>query len=196
MKDKKEICRREAKKHRDFIDPASENPEAAIDHFFEFIQPRKDQIIAGYCAKGREFDPYPIIEALQRSGVQTALPVVEAGSRLLRFAFWKEGEPLVRGPFEILQPEINEDTRWAVPDIVMVPFLAFDRRGYRLGYGGGYYDTTLKALRRDKDILAVGIGYAQQAVLFNLPTESHDEPLDAVITPKGIHKFTEGMKTA
>ena len=70
-----------------------------------------------------------------------------------------------------------------------MPMLAFDRPGNRLGHGGGYYDTTLRALREKKKITAVGVAYAQQAVLFSLPVEDHDEKLDWIITEQNTHRF-------
>ena len=76
-----------------------------------------------------------------------------------------------------------------LPDILLIPFLSFDRYGYRLGQGGGYYDATLAHLREEKDILAIGMGYAQQAVLFKLPAEDHDQKMDMVITPQNVHDF-------
>ena len=171
------------------IDPATEDSAAAIDYFFQAIKPSKDMVVAAYCAKGREFDPYPILEQLLKQDIACALPVVQDGSLELRFAIFDDSTQLVKGPFNVLQPPVNADTQWAEPDIIIVPLLAFDRRGYRLGHGGGYYDATLAALRARKDIVAVGVAYAQQACLFNLPVESHDQKLNWVITPKGTHYF-------
>jgi len=77
------------------------------------------------------------------------------------------------------------------PDILLIPLLAFDQRGARLGYGKGHYDATLAELKKRKQITAIGIGYAQQAVLFKLPSEDHDEELDMVITPQFVKRFRE-----
>lgn len=189
--DNKDILRKEAQRHRVLIDPRTEHPDDAAPHFFEAIKPRTDQIVASYWPKEREFDPGAIMEQLLKNGNKCALPVVERGSRVLKFARWEEGVEMTPGPYDVMQPVDNGQTEWLEPDIVIVPLLAFDRRGYRLGYGGGYYDATLKALRAGKDILAVGVAYAQQACLFNLPVEEHDEPLDWVVTPKGAQNFKE-----
>ena len=70
-----------------------------------------------------------------------------------------------------------------------MPLLAFDRRGHRLGYGEGYYDATLADLRARKKVIAVGLAYAQQAILFNLPAEDHDQPLDWIITPQIAQRY-------
>ena len=90
----------------------------------------------------------------------------------------------------MLEPVVHEGTQWLEPDVVIVPLLAFDRRGYRLGQGGGYYDATLADLRAKKNIIAVGLAYAQQACLFNLPVEEHDQKLDWVVTPQGAQEFS------
>ena len=76
-----------------------------------------------------------------------------------------------------------------VPDIVLTPLLAFDQKGYRLGYGGGHYDNTIADLRTKKDVRYIGIGHAEQAVLLKLPREAHDIPLDAMLTPQGLIEF-------
>lgn len=185
----KKTLRQEALRHRVMMDPRAENPEEVGALFFETLKPQIDQIVALYWPIDKEFDPYAIMEQLQHNGNLCALPVVVKGSRVLKFAVWKEGDPLEEGAYKIPQPVVNEATHWVGPDIVLVPFLAFDRQGYRLGYGGGYYDATLQALRKERDILAVGVGYACQACLFKLPVEEHDEKLDWVITPQGAHYF-------
>ena len=185
----KDTLRHEAIRHRERIDPASENPDDACALFFDHIRPAAGQVVALYWPKGREIDCRPIIERLLKEGFTCALPVVGKGEKTLGFAAWDETVPLTDGPFGIKQPA--GEAKWVEPDIVVVPMLAFDRRGYRLGYGGGYYDATLRALRDKKGILAVGLAWAQQAVLFSLPVEPHDEKLDWIITPLQAHRYTE-----
>ena len=189
MADSKDILRQEARRHRARIDPASENIEEAADLFFQKIKPEPGQAIAAYWPSGREFDPGPILERCLGAQHICALPVVQKDSLELRFARWDESIDLEKGEFGIMRPVLNDETEWVEPDIVIVPLLAFDRRGYRLGQGGGYYDATLRALRTKKDITAVGVAYAQQACLFNLPVEEHDERLDWIITPQDAHRF-------
>ncbi|MBI2234408.1 MAG: 5-formyltetrahydrofolate cyclo-ligase [Micavibrio aeruginosavorus] len=174
--------RHEALLHRDRIDPREESAEDACENFLKSIDPEPDQIVALYWPKGREFDTIPLLHELLTRGLTCALPVIEKGSRVLKFASWKEGDPLIKGPFGVMQPVADEKTVWVDPDIFVIPYLAFDRHGHRLGYGGGYYDTTLRHYREKKKILSVGYGYGQQAVLFNLPAEDHDEKLDWIIT--------------
>ena len=126
------------------------------------------------------------MEHLLRGNITCALPCVEEGSRILQFARWTDQSEMTSGKFDILEPA---EKGYITPDIVLVPLLAFDRKGHRLGYGGGYYDATLAALRAEHTIIAVGLAYAQQACLFNLPTEPHDQKLDWVITPERAHYF-------
>ena len=108
------------------------------------------------------------------------LPVVVAEHEPLIFRAWQPGDPLVEGAFGIpvplpSQPQIE-------PDVLLVPLLAFDERGYRIGYGGGYYDRTLTQLKRSGDPLAVGLAFDEQQVP-QVPIEETDIALDAVITP-------------
>ncbi len=183
----KAALRTEALRHRARMQ--AEDPEEAVPHFFKFINPPPGAVIAGYWPKDEEFDVRPILEELLKKGFACALPVMRKDGRELRFARWNGDMKLAKGAFGIFEPPVDERTEWLEPDIVITPLLAFDRRGYRLGHGYGYYDATLKALRERKEIVAVGAGYAQQACLFYLPFEEHDERLDWVITPQGAHDF-------
>lgn len=172
--------------HRDRLERTDEDFEAAARVFMADINPSKNQIVAGYWPAGREFDVRFILDDCLKAGIVCALPIIQKDSRELKFARWDETIPLSEGPFGIMEPAGAD---FVLPDIVLTPMLAFDRKGHRLGYGKGYYDATIEALRAQKDILAIGVGYAEQAVLFNLPAESHDQPLDVVLTPQGLQDF-------
>ncbi len=191
MLENKDVLRAEALRHRVMMDPREEDPDGACDIFFEAVKPEPEQAVATYWPKEKEFDPYAILERLLANGNVCGLPVVQKDSRILKFARWAEGDAMEDGPYDIPQPVVNDETQWLEPDIVIVPLLAFDRYGTRLGYGGGYYDATLRALRGGKAITAVGVGFAQQVCLFKLPKEDHDEKLDFVITPQQAHDFRE-----
>ena len=188
MTNPKVQLREAARKHRASMDPFAEDPQDAADLFFETLKPDPSAIIAAYCPKGKEFDALTVAETALAKGHQTALPVIQKDSRILKFLAWNKDSEMTANQFGIQEPSNTEEV---IPDIIIVPFLAFDRRGTRLGQGGGYYDATLAELRKNKDILAVGMGFSQQAVLFNLPCEEHDEKLDWVITPKEAHYFGE-----
>lgn len=178
--------RQQALIHRDQIRAEDEDVEQAASLFLENAAPKDGQIIAGYWPMGNEFDVRYLMQDAQKAGAKLALPVATRTSRIMGFAPWDGKSELVKGAWGVMVP----DTILRVePDIVLVPFLAFDRRGYRLGRGGGHYDATIADLRAKKDILVVGVGYAAQAVLFNLPVEDHDEKMDIIITPAGVHDF-------
>lgn len=185
----KQSLRHEAMLHRDRIDPMAEDAEQAARNFMDAIAPKPEQVIALYWPKGREFDTMPLLHILLEGGWVCALPVIQKGERLLRFAAFSANDAVEPGPFGLMQPADGEDTLWVEPDIFVIPMLAFDRHGHRLGYGKGYYDTTLHHYRRKKDVLAVGYAYAQQAVLFNLPSEDHDEKLDWIVTPQKALRY-------
>lgn len=187
----KDTLRTEAIRHRDRIDPSdpSECIEKACELFMKTFKPEPDMIIALYYPKGREFSTAALMDELQKAGVTCALPVVKPDSRLLEFYSWADGEALTENKYGIAEP-VADGKQAVTPDIIVTPFLAFDRKGRRLGYGGGYYDATLSFLRAgEKPPLAVGLGYAKQAVIFNLPYEAHDEIMDWVITPQKAHYF-------
>ncbi len=182
----KDTLRLEARRHRVRMDIRDEDTDAVCKLFFDTIKPAKGSVIAAYWPMGKELSTHPILERLLAEDYICALPVTRTDAHGLKFARWDESIQLKKGPHGAMEPE---STDWVEPDIVIVPLLAFDRRGFRLGQGGGHYDATLRDLRSRKEILAVGLAYAQQACLFNLPIEDHDEKLDWVITPQEAHCF-------
>lgn len=136
-------------------------------------------VIASYSPSGGEIDPGPLAEALRREGHVIVLPVIaERGHRLL-FRRYAVGDPLTTNSFGIAEPlpaaELLE------PSILFVPLLAFDRRRHRLGYGGGYYDRTLAALRKLHPLTAIGFAFSCQEIQA-IPEEKHDEALDVITT--------------
>jgi 5-formyltetrahydrofolate cyclo-ligase len=182
----KNTIREEARRHRARIDRREDDPEDAVPHFFEGLDLTGDEVIAGYWPTAREFDPRPILDECLQRGHMCVLPVIQSDSRVLKFVTFEEGQILIKGLHGIMHPQGGDEIE---PDIVLVPMLAFDQRGTRLGQGGGYYDATLADLRCRKAITAVGVAYGAQACLFNLPREDHDEPLDMIVTPQGVKRF-------
>ena len=130
-----------------------------------------------------EIDTRPLLGRLAGEGWTTALPVVIGTGKPLLFRRWLPGEPLVKDAMDIEIPRLGSPE--VEPDVLIIPLLAFDRKGYRLGYGGGFYDRTLAVLRAKKKIIAIGAGYSAQEVE-NVPHESYDQKLDFVMTEKGI----------
>jgi 5-formyltetrahydrofolate cyclo-ligase len=142
-----------------------------------------DAIVAGYHAHRDEADPGPLLQALAQRGARIAFPRVIAKDQGLEFHLVPDGEILRPGAYGIHEPLAH----WprVIPDILLVPLLAFDDHGYRLGYGGGYYDRTLAAMRGAR---AIGVAYAGQRMDF-LPHDAHDWPLDAILTEMGLTEF-------
>lgn len=187
--EKKKSLRTEALRNRALMALTYDDVANISRLLFETAPMNEETVVAAYWPKDRELDIRPVLDDLLEKGIVCALPVVEEGSRILRFARYDNGTELVSGKYGIAHPAVNETTQWLAPDIFLVPLLAFDRRGYRLGFGGGYYDATLAAYKKEKDVLAIGIAYAEQACLFHLPTEDYDVPMDRVITPQAAHSY-------
>jgi len=144
----------------------------------------KGAIIAGYAAIRGEADPFPLMAALANNGHPLCLPRAHDG--VLSFLAWKPGDPLVVGRMSIPEPDTKAKERR--PDLILVPLLAFDSRGYRLGYGSGYYDRYLAEHRAKRSVRAVGIAFAGQQVEA-IPEEDFDERLDAVVTETQVIRF-------
>lgn len=182
----KEIVRQEALRYRDKMEIDPVCADNAMEQFFKSIPVFDTDIVAVYYPKGKEIDTAPIVQKLWERSIRCCLPVITEGDKLLSFAQWRAGSILEQDFFGIPVPK---DEPYVLPDIVIVPLVAFDQQGNRLGYGKGYYDVTLKGLRANKQVLAVGLAYAEQACLLRLPTEEHDERLDYVVTPQRIFDF-------
>lgn len=189
IKATKHRMRQEALRARALLSLSAADHEALVKNFFEAVSPEPDSVIAAYWPKDRELDTRPLIDELIARGHKVALPVVTKGSRILRFARWHNGIEMVVGAFGVYHPILNADTEFLEPDVVIAPMLAFDLKGRRLGYGGGYYDATLTDLRARCNVVAAGVGYAQQACLFPLPAEEHDARMDYIVTPQQILRF-------
>ena len=136
-------------------------------------------VVSGFIPYKSEITTIPLMNALRRQGLQTALPIVIAPEQPLVFRAWAPGEPLVPGVWDIPIP--TDAAAEVFPDVLLVPMLAFDRRGYRLGYGGGFYDRTLEKLRAVKKVVAIGVAYHAQMV-DEVPIGPYDAPLDFVMT--------------
>jgi 5-formyltetrahydrofolate cyclo-ligase len=138
-------------------------------------------IVSAFHSFGSEISTFELFGRLVRDGWTTALPVVVSKNVPLVFRQWAPGEPLVLGRWDIKVPP--DTAPEVLPDVLLVPLLAFDRKGYRLGYGGGFYDRTLEKLRAIKKVTAIGIAYGAQEVDSVLRDE-HDQQLDWVMTER------------
>jgi len=136
---------------------------------------------AGYMAMRTEIDPTSAMEEASAHG-PVGVPVILGAGQPLKFRAWTPDSVMVPGAFGAAIPETGA---WVTPEIVIVPLVAFDRRGGRLGYGGGFYDRTLELLRAAKPALAIGFAYADQEAT-DLPLEDTDQPLDIIVTEVGV----------
>lgn len=147
--------------------------------------------VASYWPIRDEADPRLFASELARRGHLLLLPAATAYGKPLAFRLWREGVRLRKNGHGFHEPcaeaEVSE------PDVVLVPLLAFDSQGFRLGYGGGHYDITLARLRARRAIVAIGIAYAGQEVP-QLPHDPHDQPLDMVVTERGVTDFRRSAR--
>ena len=151
-----------------------------------FAAPSAHAVISGYAAIGDELNLWPLLETLAASGRPIALPITVRKGAPLIFRRWEPGAVLRDGAFRVPIPA--EDAAELEPEILLVPLLAFDREGFRLGYGAGFYDRTLKALRAKDRVTAIGIAFDEQRVEA-VPHDAYDEALDWVLTPSGPIKI-------
>jgi 5-formyltetrahydrofolate cyclo-ligase len=138
-------------------------------------------IVAGFMPLKSEINPLPLMQKLRDAGARLALPAIAGRGRPLIMRAWEFGAALDRGQWGIREPK--PDAPEVDPDILLVPLLAFDRAGYRIGYGAGYYDMTLNRLRGFKEVTAIGIAFAAQEVP-KVPATPRDAPLDLVLTDR------------
>ena len=162
---------------------AEKGPAAAAliaRHVLKELQPAQ-KCVAGYWPIGDEIDPRPTLEAVLGAGGQAALPVVAGQGQVLIFRQWRRGDPLDPGPFGTAHP--NPRAPAVTPDVLLLPLIAYDEVGHRLGYGAGYYDRTVEALRNQRDVIVIGLAYDEQEI-DAVPAAGHDQRLDAVITDR------------
>jgi 5-formyltetrahydrofolate cyclo-ligase len=184
---RKQAMREEALARRASLRAAA--PDAArrmARNFLEAIPLPPRAVVSAFVAIGEETDPAPLMDLLRARGHRIALPRVVRKGEKLSFHLYEPGDVLVPGVFGLSQP--GKDWPVAIPDLLVVPLLDFDSRGLRLGYGGGFYDRTLAALRASRNIVAVGYAFAGQEVA-DVPHRESDEPLDWVVTELGARKF-------
>lgn len=154
--------------------------EGVRDQFLGAIAPVAS-VVAGYWPFGDELDVRPLLRQLHERGDRLALPVCGPRGTPLTFRAWTPGSVLVPGRYGIAEPVAGQTA--LVPAVVLVPLLAFDRAGRRLGYGAGYYDRTLAGLREAGPVLSIGIAYSAQEVV-RVPVGAHDERLDWIVTER------------
>ncbi len=160
-------------------------PLALAAHPFPVAPTVSQKIISGFFPYQSEIDTRPLLGKLAGDGWTTCLPIVIANGEPLRFRRWLPGGPTVPGVWGIPRPP--ETSPELEPDVLIIPMLAFDRKGFRLGYGGGFYDRTLEKLRAGKKIIAIGVAYAAQE-LDDVPHGDHDQALNYIMTEREVIK--------
>ena len=182
--DSKATLRREAMARRDAL-PADSRQAAA-----EAIAARKfplaitpGTIVSSFMPFKSEINTLPLMKKLADAGATLALPVVTGHGQPLIMRSWAWDEPLAAGVWGLREP--NTEAPEVEPDIVLVPLLAFDRAGNRIGYGAGYYDLTIARLRARKPVTAIGLGFAAQEVS-TVPSTPRDERLDLMLTEREV----------
>jgi 5-formyltetrahydrofolate cyclo-ligase len=182
IEDLKKTIRRDVLARRDAL-PAAERAAAAAAiaarAFPLAITP--GTIVSGFSPLKSEINPVPLMRKLSDAGARLALPVVAGKGKPLIMRAWGFGEPLDSGAWDIREPK--PEAPEVAPDILLVPLLAFDRNGNRIGYGAGYYDMTIAGLRALKPVPAVGIAFAAQQISA-VPATPRDARLDLVLTER------------
>ena len=142
---------------------------------------RAPLIVAFYWPMRGEFDPRFVIRAWRQAGARAVLPVVRARNTPLEFREWWPGVPTRRGVYALPEPQGSATLR---PDVLLIPPVGFDAAGYRLGYGGGFYDRTLAAM--DPPPLKIGVGY-ELSRMDSIGPLPHDIPMDILVTEAGVY---------
>ncbi|SJZ37654.1 5-formyltetrahydrofolate cyclo-ligase [Enhydrobacter aerosaccus] len=143
-------------------------------------------VVSGFWPIGEEIDIRPLLMELSGQGCQLALPVVQGKGQRLLFRAWRPGDPLEAGVFGTLHPSAKREA--IEPEVLLVPLLACDEEGWRLGYGGGFYDRTLAALRAKSTVTAIGVGFDAQLVA-EVPHGPQDQRLDWLLTDRRACAF-------
>lgn len=180
--DLKANMRKAALRRREVANPSV--AEAACEHLVAAIRDATGSTVSGYWPIRTEIDPRPAMHALAGSH-ELCLPVVQGKDQPLKFRRWVPGTELAEGVFGAAIPR---DRVELVPSILIVPLLAFDIKGGRLGYGGGHYDRTLETLRSRGKVTAIGLAYDVQECR-DAPCEPTDQLLDLVVTESGIRRL-------
>jgi len=155
---------------------------AIARHGLAWLAPSPPGAVSGYWPVRSEIDARPLLTALFEAGWQVLLPFIAEPGADMVFRTWQPGLVMPEGFYGIAEPP--PECEAFEPDVLLVPLLAFDGAGYRLGYGGGYYDRKLAALRQAGRITAIGLAFDEQEVA-KIPREPHDQRLDGILTPSG-----------
>jgi 5-formyltetrahydrofolate cyclo-ligase len=176
--------RGEALTRRDALSPEDRAAAAEAIAARAFPVPFKPgAIVSGFMPLKSEFNPLPLLRRLAEAGATLALPAIAGRGKPLIMRAYTFGDEFARGQWGIREPK--PEAAEVAPDILLVPLAAFDRKGHRIGYGAGYYDMTIAALRAKKKVIAVGLAFAAQEIR-EVPATPRDEALDLVLTEREV----------
>jgi len=186
-KEMKQALRHEVLARRDALDPQW-RVEASLGFakWADRIAPEPGAIVSGFWSMRSEVDVRPLMTALRERGARLALPAILSKTEMI-FRELVPGAPLVDMGFETYRP--GEDAAIVDPVVMLVPLVAYDRRGHRIGYGAGYYDRAIELLEK-KGVAPrlIGIAFDCQQVEY-VPDEPHDVPLPEILTESGLRPF-------
>jgi 5-formyltetrahydrofolate cyclo-ligase len=164
--------------------PAAERQQGAETITREFpLSIKQGTIVSGFMPMRSEINPLPLMRKLAAQGAQLALPVIQGRGKPLLMRAWSFGAPLEARQWGIKEP--TDDAPVVDPDVLLVPLACFDRAGHRVGYGAGYFDKTIRALRAKTSVTAVGLAFAVQEIA-RVPATEFDEALDLVLTEREV----------
>lgn len=193
MDSAKSIIRARMKKSReDYFKSLSETARVNLNqkigkNILSLVPAHACGSVAGFWPMSSEPDIRSVLETLILQGCKALLPVTQGAGSPLSFRVWKPGDQLRVSSFKTMEPLSRSPLH--DPEVILVPLLAFDGRGHRLGYGAGHYDRTLSQLQKRKlNVLTIGVAFEIQRVN-ELPMGSYDQPLGWVVTEKKVYKF-------
>ena len=181
----KSLCRKAAFKARAEAHSVNDDQEANAQLFSYLKTFDSNLIIASYMPIRTEISPLLAMEKMSKRGYKICVPVVVKEGKPLNFYQWTPNTKMILGAFGAMIPEKSD---LLVPDIIITPLVAFDMNGYRLGYGGGFYDRSFAEITKVKKITAIGFAYSAQEVML-VPREATDYKLDQIITEQGLLSF-------
>lgn len=164
---------------------SARNPDAGemlADKFPLKLLERYGPCVAGYLPIKDEIDPQPLMQKLQGAGAELCLPRVEDDGETMTYRAWSIGDDLEDRPFGLREPLAS--SKIVSPTLILVPLLAFDKAGHRLGYGKGHYDRALEVLRANDRVFACALAFRGQ-MIDAVPAEPHDQLLDWAMTEAG-----------
>jgi 5-formyltetrahydrofolate cyclo-ligase len=186
LADKVALRRLGRERRQAFVETLSPEERGRLEHrLAEVVDPLlgKSRVIGGYAPLPTEISPLPALERAAAKGAMLAFPAFSDHQSAFRF---RAGEPVETGPWSVLQPAL--DAPHVHPDLVLLPLIAVDRKGTRLGQGKGHYDRAAAELRTQGALL-IGVGWAVQMLDVEIPADAWDLPLDGFASPDGLEMF-------